>query len=67
MENHPGTIKSHIPVTKVTKLRLDCHLCKQQMKSHGTFQTCPPQFVYKCDKCGYTETTTESYPKIIYQ
>jgi len=27
----------------------------------------PPQYVYKCPKCGAQITTTQSYPRTVYE
>ena len=38
-----------------------------EMNSNLVLNTYPPQYQYKCNKCGKTTTSTEIYPKILHE
>lgn len=52
-----------VGIERVVIERLLCDKCGTQMKSEPiTLTTFPPQFPYKCPKCGYTTTAPGVYP-----
>ena len=48
--------------------QLYCDSCNTLMEQEPYVLTSdPPQYVYKCPKCGAQITTTQSYPRTVYE
>lgn len=56
--------------TRMDTFKVDaiCPKCKGLMKPTGTILTSlPPQYVHRCEKCGFEENLNEMYPKIVHK
>lgn len=51
---------------RIFRIEMMCDKCNEgQMKPTGmVYETYPPQYPHKCDKCGYENTFDEVYPRI---
>lgn len=53
---------------KAYNIEMLCNKCDGTMLPTGrSFLIFPPTYEHKCNKCNYTESFTEIYPKITFE